>query len=106
MPDPAPPRILLVSTGSIGRGVPEPAAQGFARIESMLRSSGYSPEIRPWGLEGERRLCLQLSGQEDEALIDEIHQLAKGTELLSVETSADANEHCDPGPQTDDRDDH
>ena len=86
---------ILVFSQSIGRGVPPEAQQKFAEIQEMLISNGLNPEVSAWGLEGEQRLCVIVSGAQRSELIHEITKMSKGVTLLKVQESDGDSEHCE-----------
>ncbi len=89
------PSKILVFSQSIGRGVPEEAQQKFAEIQELLTEQGLKPEISPWGLEGEQRLCVIVSDAQRSELIREIMKMAEGVDLLKVQEGDGDPAHCD-----------
>jgi hypothetical protein len=76
---------ILVFSQSIGRGVPPEAQQKFEEIQELLTEKGLEPEISPWGLEGEQRLCVIVSNAQRIELMPEISKMAEGVKLLKIQ---------------------
>lgn len=76
---------ILVFSQSIGRGVPPDAHQNFEKIRKLLTEKGLEPEISPWGLEGEQRLCVIVSDAQRIELMPEITKIAEGVKLLKIQ---------------------
>ena len=89
---------ISVYTQSLGRGVPDSATRAFGKVLERLRREGISPTPTPWGLEGERRICVV--GEESYQFAEvenDIVALIEGVALITIErrtVSSEAGRRC------------
>jgi hypothetical protein len=85
---------LVIRSQSIGRGVPQGTRDALAAIVELLEAEGLQASQQVYGLEGERRVCVELTQQRLEALLPQIESLRSGVELLQVEIQRDSETPC------------
>jgi hypothetical protein len=74
--------------------VPQGTRDALAAIVELLEAEGLQASQQVYGLEGERRVCVELTQQQLEALLPRIESLRSGVELLQVEIQRDSETPC------------
>ena len=85
---------LVIRSQSIGRGVPQSTRDALAAIVELMEAEGLEAEQQVYGLEGERRVCVELTPEQLESLLPRIESIRSGVELLQVEIQRDSETPC------------